>query len=651
MAMGDHRESKRIIRLLWILVGLTLAIAIVVNFALGWGILNQRDSQRRIFQEKITLADREAEIRKFQGLNVSTVRITLDPNRNMEGASGLQFSASLKHAIDVLLNTFPEEKKDGHGATLVQMALELEKLTQKSIAWRRSFERVYADVSLEKTLERARGHFFTVHEEISRLTGRERLRAAQELRRFDEAPERFRDSLANSVILTHRNMLKSFIADFQREMADLQRLVEILGKETSHDRLSDIRDNQLKPNFERLDRDNRLLAKVNPESARIVQAELEALRTALFGIGYVIDQDHQTIQMGEGGLYNLRRSYLDLVHEEREMERELDLLVLGFEQDFSLLLQDVQGRLEDRENRLQGDLSETWLYVFLLSMVGVVFFLFLIGLIFRGISQQVDLLAKLRREAETSNEVKGKFLASMSHELRTPLNAIIGFSEMMRQKAFGPLGSSKYVEYVEDIHLSGRHLLEIIDDILDVSSIEAGKFEITETEFDLAAAVNDALQMVLIQAREAGIILRNDMVEEALPIYADQRLIRQIIVNLLSNAVKFTQDGGVVSVGFERLPDGGFILQVTDTGIGMDEDGIATALTPFGMVQNAYDSRHRGTGLGLPLAKNMMELHGGRLEVQSEPGAGTQVTLVFPAFRLLQSTGAIEGSVTAPSSQ
>ncbi len=248
-----------------------------------------------------------------------------------------------------------------------------------------------------------------------------------------------------------------------------------------------------------------------------------------------------------------------------------------------------------------------------------------------------DELARLRaalEAAEARSRAKSDFLASMSHELRTPLNAIIGFSEIMRDECFGPIGSERYKGYAGDVHESARHLLRLINDMLDMAKIEAGKLELEESSLEPA----ELLHAVLRLAAPAG-EGRRAPVETELPadlplLTADERKLKQILVNLLSNALKFTPVQGCVVVSLRREPDGGFSFLVSDNGIGMAPPDIAVALTPFGQVANRQSRQQEGTGLGLPLSKALAELHGGSLELESALGAGTTATLRLPAWRV-----------------
>lgn len=247
---------------------------------------------------------------------------------------------------------------------------------------------------------------------------------------------------------------------------------------------------------------------------------------------------------------------------------------------------------------------------------------------------EIELMNAMKR-ADAASQAKSNFLASMSHELRTPLNAIIGFSDAIRSKLFGPIGEPRYANYVDDIYNSGTHLLDLINDVLDVSAIEAGRLELQETSFNVLPVVEDSVRLVQVQADKAGIDLSIETPNSLPRLYADSRRVKQILINLLSNAVKFTLQGHEVKA-LVYMDKDEMVFSVSDTGVGMNEEELEEALSTFGRVDDDSGNAVReGTGLGLPLTKSLAELHGGAFTVESEKGVGTTVTVRMPPSRTL----------------
>jgi two-component system, cell cycle sensor histidine kinase PleC len=242
-----------------------------------------------------------------------------------------------------------------------------------------------------------------------------------------------------------------------------------------------------------------------------------------------------------------------------------------------------------------------------------------------------DKYAEEKTRAEEANQAKSKFLANMSHELRTPLNAIIGFSEIMQSAMFGPLGTEKYGEYCRDIHQSGQYLLDVINDILDMSKIEAGRIRPDLSEVRIGRLLNDAMRVVSSRADDKQLTLTAD-ISHGIRLMADARLLKQIVLNLLSNAVKFTPEGGHVVVR-ARSSAGQARIVIADTGIGIPKEALARLGRPFEQVESHVTKTHQGSGLGLAIAKSLTELHGGTMRIRSAPGRGTFVLLRMPIGR------------------
>ncbi|MBN8530432.1 MAG: hypothetical protein J0L97_01020, partial [Alphaproteobacteria bacterium] len=256
----------------------------------------------------------------------------------------------------------------------------------------------------------------------------------------------------------------------------------------------------------------------------------------------------------------------------------------------------------------------------------------------RELLRQKKELEKAKEQAELATHTQSEFLACMSHELRTPLNAVIAFSETLKSEMFGPIGNEKYREYITDIHASGHHLLDIINDILDLSKVEAGMVTLRETECEVAALIAKSVRLVAEKAMQQQIALDTKIEADSPRLFVDELRVKQILLNLLSNAVKFTPAKGKITVSaYTERMDGqpvGYAIAVKDSGIGMAMEDIPKALSKFGQLESALERKHPGTGLGLPLSKELIELHGGDLQITSAPGKGTKVVVVFPWERV-----------------
>jgi len=246
-----------------------------------------------------------------------------------------------------------------------------------------------------------------------------------------------------------------------------------------------------------------------------------------------------------------------------------------------------------------------------------------------------------RKRAEDANLAKSRFLATMSHELRTPLNAILGFSEVMQGELFGPHAVPQYKEYSNDIHSSGEHLLSLINEVLDLSRIEAGRYTLNEEAIDLAGLVEDCRHMLDIRAKKRDLKIK-DTYEPHLPrLWADERAIRQVVLNLLSNAIKFTPQGSEITIKVGWTSRGGQYVSIRDNGAGIPEDEIPLVLETFGRGSQAMKSAEPGTGLGLPIVKGLVELHGGNFVLRSKVREGTEVIATFPPQRVMQALGPV----------
>jgi signal transduction histidine kinase len=253
----------------------------------------------------------------------------------------------------------------------------------------------------------------------------------------------------------------------------------------------------------------------------------------------------------------------------------------------------------------------------------------------RIVEEKNKLVSQALAEAVRANKSKSEFLATMSHELRTPLNAIIGFSDIIKRELFGSIENERYADYARDIHEAGSHLLAIINDILDLAKAESGKLQLSEHEFDLTETLEACVRMCSGRADAGKIEMIFFGGQSEIRAHADERLLLQIIANLVTNAIKFTPEGGTVRIYVSATQQKGIVIKVTDTGIGIAPENIDRVLRPFEQVETSYARKHGGSGLGLPYAKRLTELHGGELTIESELGKGTSVSVSLPPYRLV----------------
>ncbi|WP_120497525.1 HAMP domain-containing sensor histidine kinase [Kiloniella sp. EL199] len=629
--MTEDSHVKRIKRMLWALIGLSIVIPLVANLLLGWGVASQQKQKGLLIERERIFNEDVSNINEKIRTGIFEIERLLEASERTKPVKGIKAIRELEVAI----NNLPVSENAQLQAlrnSLEDQSKQLLSVLFKAADWRGRNDRVFEDISRDVTLNDVRGRLTKIQVLINAVIGKLRLDMVLSLKEYERRKKnRSSKQAIDKIISEHKNLLSRNVGNLLTELADLQRLVEVLSGEKDYDRLSDIKDNRLKPSLERLERAIRSInlgANVNNN----LDNELLQLKAKLLGRTY-INESRSKRDVG-ANLYSVMEEYLGLQVRNKELQAELDHILVTLDQDWASFVNITRVLHELSVVKSDEKLSNTWITVSLISFWGGLIFLVVIWLIFKAVSKQVDTLGLLRRQAEAANQSKDNFLASMSHELRTPLNAIIGFSEVMKMQAFGPLGNDKYLEYCQDITRSGTHLLDIINDILDVSAIEADSFKVNEEEFIFETALNEAVLMVKLQAEEENVKLSNEAKHQRLVLFADERLVKQIIMNLLVNAVKFTPRGGTICICDSFEENGDYHLVIIDTGIGMDEEGVETALTPFGMVRSAYDDNTKGTGLGLPLAKKMMEIHNGTIEIKSELGHGTEVTLIFPSERV-----------------
>ena len=307
-------------------------------------------------------------------------------------------------------------------------------------------------------------------------------------------------------------------------------------------------------------------------------------------------------------------------------------ITIGIQLTLAGLAQMFPGLDTDRNGKSDHRVNERWLQVGVQNAENGSVIVQLTDI--SDLKQSEGTLVNARDMAVLADRAKSEFLANMTHELRTPLNAVIGFAEVLRDELFGPLGSPRYQDFITDIHDSGRHLLAIIEDILDLSKIEVGRRDLQPEVMDIANTITSATRMIERRAASAGLTLRLEPDADLPLLKGEERSIKQIILNLLSNAIKFTDPGGDITVRATCNKSGGLDLSVRDSGIGIAQEDLQRIFTPFVQVETGRPSQANGAGLGLPLVKSLAEMHKAEVLIDSTPGVGTKITIRFPESAL-----------------
>jgi len=363
------------------------------------------------------------------------------------------------------------------------------------------------------------------------------------------------------------------------------------------------------------------------------------------GMGIIIDNGQIVLAQGSN------RPQIDLmkvIHDDKELEKAdltkmqvkrvaldgRDYIVSFKKLDNMPVLVSLMFDEEEILASWRSDRMNDLVFLILFTVFGVVLFSLILAM-----AKQIQRSEESERRALLANQAKSEFFAKMSHELRTPLNAIIGFSEMIDSGYFGPLNNKKQQERIHDINLCGNHLLQLINDILDYSKGEAGKLEIRESEVVFNKVVDESVRMIREKAKHKDLNLSVDMAPNLPKLIADEKKLKQVLLNLLSNSVKFTKQGGTIRLTAVLNKANELEVHVIDSGIGIPEEDIPVALSVFGQVKNRHEVEEEGTGLGLPLSKMLIELHGGRFLLQSELGKGTDAGFILPQSRVVSKKG------------
>ena len=626
--MKNENQSRTILALLWVLVTLALLTGVIINVLIGNAITAQKEAseyankhsmavQTKINQAKVHFESTDVDI--LNSLNTDIVAA--------KSESINRYSKLLSLMKNVSDTTNVNAEHDGNLMMMRSIVEDVIKLKKNVILWRSKYDALAEDLSQGVTQKIARDILLEMRVKIVTTIGVQRIKAALKIQQYQNATDEFSDELAHQIVERHSSYVKEDLSYVLIIIADLERLIEVIANERNYGNLASLKDNQLYSSIERLQ-----LGVLNfsdeHNNRSIMFVELvdliEKLRVVVFGVGYKVDKQHETIIAGVGGLYNLHADVFQLQVENLEYRELLSELMKNFEVEadiFSATSREIEHVISRNVNE---EFEATWRETVLFSVIGALLFLFVFFLISGIVRKQIDILISLKQSSEAANEAKSQFLASMSHEIRTPMNGVLGMAELL---SFSEL-SEKQRHYVKRIQQSGVLLVTLINQVLDFSKVEAGEIVLESHDFNVEEILSELSELMQKQLQDKNIKLTINFAENNINVKGDSNRLRQILLNIIGNAIKFTENGSII-VDFEisHGDEGDILLRflIKDTGIGIDQNALANVFEVFSQADSSTTRKYGGSGLGLSICKQLVELMGGRIGVSSRLGHGTTI--------------------------
>ncbi|ACA85247.1 sensor histidine kinase [Shewanella woodyi] len=662
-------EAKRVGKMLWAIIGLTVVITIGVNLSMGWGITNQRDQLAELANETIRFAEDESTVRfelgrgRLELIKLLNLDETVDEDagtasivnlqRSIESLTTPQILSSSEHESEQQLSRWEVLKRKGQEFSRLLVTVQL---------WRSRNESLNQNIRDKISLDKVRNRLQDLHGLINDSAGRERIRSSLQIRQYQKAKASAADKLAREIVATYLEKLRGGRDNLQIEIASIQQLVEVLDGVDQYDLLADIKDNKLKPVLVRLQRD---MEAVFSNSDINGELELEALRVSLFGDNYNIDEKHQTIHVSQGGFYTLRRDFLSMLIEKDLFKEELEALVLDIEQELGRFVLLEQNRQKVMDQRSTDELTATWIWVLALSFIGGVIFLFLIRKVFSAIEKQVAALDLLRERAEKSRmsaetalnkldlaqetlvqsekmAALGTLVAGVAHEVNTPIGICVTATSTLVEETeklqddynnerLEHEGIERFFEMSKMAEaLISSNLSRARDLIKSFKQVAVGQHVDDRATFELLSFIEESMLSIKHELK-MGKHKLNISGTGSTYVHVTPNHIWQVASNLVLNAVRHAfkdRTEGTINIEVGEMADSVF-FSVEDDGHGMDEETMKKCFDPFYTTAKLTG----GSGLGLSIVHSLItEGLGGSIDVEyKNREKGVKFIVSFPS--------------------
>lgn len=629
--MKNDQHSRKIFVLLWLLVSLAVITGFVINVLIGNAISSQHSVNEQTHERGERLLSKVNEARVlFRSANADVLNV-LDTDIYFTAGIELKDHSRLLESIQWIEEVILESSHDD--LMVLDILIEnLLEITEEATSWRYRYDELAIDLSQETTLKKVQNNLLQIRVKVISVIDEQRIKSALIIKRYRDSDGDTADELAHLIAEEHEQYAKGDLSQILTQISNLETLVEVMTNERHYDSLAGLKDNELYPSLVKLQTDVESFSKERGVEPLISNELLNTLKTVIYGERYIVDSSNVTVITGIGGLYNLHRNHFELQMKNAEIQHSLSELMNSFESESDIFTASMQQEGNVMTRGLDQRLTETWMNALFFSIFATLLFLFVAFQIFKVVGKQLERLVVLKQESEAASKAKSQFLATMSHEIRTPMNGMLGMAELL---SFGDL-STKQRHYVTRIQQSGQQLLSLINQVLDFSKVEAGGLLLEAHDFNVDDILFEISELMQKQIQDKNIKLTMNIREPNILVNGDSNRLRQVLLNIIGNSIKFTTDGEIV-VNLHTTThvnkDIALNFSISDTGVGIQPDALDRVFELFSQADSSTTRKFGGSGLGLSICKQLIELMDGNISIQSEFGIGTTLSfsVIFKA--------------------